>query len=122
MSRLFSNRQRKTLYVMSGGTCSKCGAPLEKGWHGDHVTPHSKGGETELINGQALCPKCNLKKGASMDGLSPWPQTVKLRNWQEQAVMAFNKHDKHNHVSVVKADALEVLHPGDDPGDGGRRH
>jgi len=30
----------------------------------DHVQPVKQGGPTEPANGQALCPRCNLIKGA----------------------------------------------------------
>ena len=36
---------------------------LKEGFHADHVVAYSKKGKTILKNGQALCPKCNLKKG-----------------------------------------------------------
>lgn len=53
------------MILHSQGKCTNpyCRKPLEPGWHADHVFPHSKGGETDVINGTALCPKCNLKKG-----------------------------------------------------------
>ena len=37
---------------------------LQPGWHADHVDPVSGGGATEPPNGRALCPRCNLVKGA----------------------------------------------------------
>ncbi|WP_083861434.1 HNH endonuclease [Microvirga lotononidis] len=67
MKRLFSKRQRTILRILAGNQCSICGAPLPKRFHADHVRPHSKGGETILQNGQALCPKCNTSKGAKYD-------------------------------------------------------
>ena len=45
-------------------TCAVCGEPLQPGWHADHVRPVSAGGETGPANGQALCARCNLAKGA----------------------------------------------------------
>lgn len=63
MDRRFDAKQHTALFLAADGKCSNCGAQLEAGWHADHVTPYSKGGETNVINGQALCAKCNLKKG-----------------------------------------------------------
>jgi hypothetical protein len=30
------------------------------------VTPVNAGGKTEPVNGQALCPRCNLRKGGRL--------------------------------------------------------
>ena len=49
--------------ILSGNQCSICKTPLNKKFHGDHKVPWSKGGQTILNNGQALCVSCNLKKG-----------------------------------------------------------
>ena len=40
-----------------------CDIELQTDWHADHVVSYDKGGPTDVINGQALCPPCNLKKG-----------------------------------------------------------
>lgn len=66
MKRFFNQSERNTLYLLSGGKCSLCGTPLKEGWHADHIVPFSLQGNTELINGQALCPTCNLKKGGKL--------------------------------------------------------
>lgn len=79
--RFFSGRERVALYLAADGRCSECGAELEPGWHGDHVNPWSKGGRTDVINGQALCPRCNEKKGAR--------PVVELREWQAEALERF---------------------------------
>jgi 5-methylcytosine-specific restriction endonuclease McrA len=52
------------LFLAAGGRCAECGAPLAPRWHADHVTPVAAGGTTEPANGQALCPRCNLRKGS----------------------------------------------------------
>lgn len=70
--RRFSSRERVALYLAADGKCSRCGKELEPGWHGDHVTPWSRGGQTDVTNGQALCPACNEKKGDKMTELRPW--------------------------------------------------
>ena len=60
-----STRLRNALFLFQQGKCALCGDELGKGFHVDHVIPFSKGGVTELENSQALCPTCNLKKGAA---------------------------------------------------------
>ncbi|KUO20848.1 DEAD/DEAH box helicase family protein [Streptomyces dysideae] len=78
--RRFNATERTVLFLAADGRCSHCGTELQPSWHGDHVNPYSAGGPTDIINGQALCPTCNLKKGRSV---------VKgAREWQNQA------HDK----------------------------
>jgi 5-methylcytosine-specific restriction endonuclease McrA len=67
MMRAFSWRQRQFLRIICGNMCSKCGSPLGNDFHADHVIAWSKGGPTLTKNGQALCPTCNLKKGATCD-------------------------------------------------------
>lgn len=49
--------------VVSGNKCTICKTVLKNNFHGDHVFPFSKGGKTIIKNGQALCSKCNKKKG-----------------------------------------------------------
>lgn len=78
--RRFTQRQRRYLNILSGGLCAISGAPLGSDFHADHVHPYSKGGSTTLQNGQALCPKINLVKGAKlMTGLPI------LYDWQNEA-------------------------------------
>jgi len=45
--------------------CSACGIELNKHFHADHRVAFVRGGRTTIENGQALCPSCNLKKGAA---------------------------------------------------------
>jgi superfamily II DNA or RNA helicase len=74
--RRFNRAERVALYLAADGRCEECGAELEPGWHSDHEQPRSKGGPTDLINGQALCPDCNLKKGSQVryeDTFDPRP-------------------------------------------------
>lgn len=72
MRRLFSKRQRMILALVSGGRCTNCGERLEARFHADHKVPFSKSGRTVLLNGQALCARCNLRKGSKMQRLRPW--------------------------------------------------
>lgn len=66
-SRNISDRMRFRILSRDGFTCQTCGSsPIkERGveLHVDHVTPWSKGGETEEKNLQTKCSRCNLGKG-----------------------------------------------------------
>lgn len=77
MARRFNSGERVALYLAADGRCTDCGADLEPGWHADHITPYSAGGPTDVINGQAFCPTCNLKKGSTH---------MELRDWQADAL------------------------------------
>ena len=60
------------LAFVSGGRCAICEERLSKSFHADHRMPFSAGGPTILMNGQALCPECNSRKGAMTKILRPW--------------------------------------------------
>ena len=62
MPRTFTAAQRRLLFKLTGGLCARCKKPLTVGWHADHIVPHSRGGKTEVSNGQALCASCNVRK------------------------------------------------------------
>lgn len=82
MSRRFSSSQRAALYLYADGKCSECGVVLEPGWHADHIAPFVDGGSTDVVNGQALCPTCNLTKGST--------SMQQLRNWQVRALRSLS--------------------------------
>jgi 5-methylcytosine-specific restriction endonuclease McrA len=63
-ARRFPARTRVALFLAAQAHCAACGDALRPGWHADHVDPVAAGGVTQAANGQALCPPCNLKKGA----------------------------------------------------------
>ena len=64
--RTFSEKDRITMYHKQGGLCALCGKPFDiKEMHADHIIPWSRGGATDLNNGQMLCTQCNLSKGNS---------------------------------------------------------
>src|SRR5664279_2491881 len=83
-TRRFNSRQRVALYLAADGRCTRCGVELGPSWHADHMIPYSAGGSTDVINGQALCPRCNLRKGSS----TAMPE---LRSWQSDALAKFIK-------------------------------
>ena len=45
-------------------TCNHCGAQ-DRPMHVDHITPRARGGGNEIENLQALCDRCNMRKGAA---------------------------------------------------------
>ena len=89
--RRFNDSERAALYLAADGRCQcagcgacepdGCGVALGPGWHADHVQPHSRDGKTDVINGQALCPPCNLAKGNRVNALRAWQQDA-LMDWQ----------------------------------------
>lgn len=83
MRRRFNSAQRVALWLAANGHCQMCGCELQPGWHADHVHPYSKGGSTDVINGAALCPSCNTKKGDTSMSIS------QLRAWQKDALEKF---------------------------------
>lgn len=88
MRRRFNSAQRVALWLAADGHCQMCGCELQPGWHADHVHPYSKGGSTDVINGAALCPSCNTKKGDSSMSIS------QLRAWQKDALEKFLSTDR----------------------------
>ncbi len=61
--RSFDEAQRQVIYRRDGGKCQMCGRQCDwNDWEADHINPWSKGGKTEIENGQVLCPTCNAKK------------------------------------------------------------
>lgn len=91
--RFFNGSERAALYLAADGRCTGCGAELQPGWHADHEKPHSAGGPTDVINGQALCPACNLKKGSSV--------TVALRTWQQEALDVISSNPKPDYLMTA---------------------
>lgn len=61
--RVFSQTQKKELYLRDKGTCQICFKKVnEDNWEADHKLPWIRGGKTSIDNGQVLCKKCNQKK------------------------------------------------------------
>lgn len=61
--RNFDEAQRQVIYRRDKGICRICGKKCDwNDWEADHIIPWSKGGKTEIENGQLLCPACNSSK------------------------------------------------------------
>jgi hypothetical protein len=66
VNRDFSLAQRIAIYRKDKETCKKCKKKVEwEEFHADHIKPHTRGGKSTVDNGQVLCSKCNLSKGAN---------------------------------------------------------
>jgi hypothetical protein len=62
-TRTFTNTQKRNLFERQNGICLMCKNRYNiDEMEGDHITPWSQGGKTELSNGQMLCRDCNRKK------------------------------------------------------------
>jgi len=79
---LRSKKLRSVLFRNSDGRCSSCGCELQSGWHADHKIPFKITQVTNVNDMQAMCPTCNLKKGASV---------FELREWQKKASKAVDR-------------------------------
>lgn len=65
--RSFDEAQKQVIFRRDKGVCQKCGQKCEwNGWEADHIIPWSRGGKTEVENGQVLCPTCNAQKSDQM--------------------------------------------------------
>ena len=62
---LRSKLYRALLWEAAHGQCVSCGELLPPEWHADHPRPWWKTHRTNVHEMQALCPKCNLQKGAT---------------------------------------------------------
>lgn len=66
-NRGFTEVERIAIYRKNDGICQKCKQKVEySDFHADHISPHSRSGKTTISNGQTLCSKCNLQKGAKI--------------------------------------------------------
>lgn len=62
--RAFTQSQKRTQYEKQNGICPICKLHFSdiSMMEGDHITPWSQGGKTELSNLQMLCKDCNRRK------------------------------------------------------------
>ena len=92
-SRAFSTLQRVEIFNRSGGNCQRCGCDITlSNFHADHIIPWSQSGKTQVSNGQALCPPCNLKKSGTMDlnyKIHLPPHLTPARAWQDDFLKRF---------------------------------
>ncbi len=108
--RRFSPAHRTALYLHADGRCEHCGHDLDHGFDADHLTPHSRGGRTDMANGAVSCPNCNRsRKDQPMLTIStrrPAPLVaveagLTLRAWQQRAVPAILQHQERSFLLHV---------------------
>lgn len=109
MNRRFTSRERQALFLAANGRCDRCGCELLPGWHADHAYPWSRGGETDVINGRALCPPCNREKGANVEHVGAWPDDVLLREWQVDALETYRGHVGDDFLAVATPGAGKTI-------------
>ena len=62
--RTFTENEKRTAYEKQKGKCPICKEHFEiEEMEGDHITPWSEGGKTNIKNLQMLCKNCNRRKG-----------------------------------------------------------
>lgn len=84
--RFFTEPERRAAFIAANGLCQICGCQLGTDFHADHIKPFAAGGETGAGNLQALCPACNLTKGARVDMQTmPTRAGREPRPWQQEA-------------------------------------
>jgi hypothetical protein len=69
--RRFSRGDKAVLLARAGGRCERHGwitgrCDATEGLEADHIHPHSRGGQTAIANGQALCRRHNRAKRATV--------------------------------------------------------
>jgi len=108
MKRNFNRKQKEALYQLAGGKCQRCGKDLPNNWHADHTYPFTLGGETDVINGMALCPECNLKKGKKTMYIE-WPKQYELRVWQQAFLDEYEVKQLENFLLVATPGAGKTV-------------
>lgn len=108
MKRNFNRKQKEALYQLAGGKCQICGDDLPDNWHADHSYPFALGGETDVINGMALCPRCNQRKGKKTMYIE-WSKQYELRVWQQAFIDEYEVKQLENFLLVATPGAGKTV-------------
>ena len=101
MNRLFSDLQRRSIFLAADGRCQTCGELLDEVWDAHHIVPHSQGGVTEVWNGMALCKPCHIDIHKEI----VMKKKIEPRGWQKQGLEKFSIKMKAPGESVFFLDA-----------------
>ena len=93
MRRRFNKHERLALFLAADGRSAISDEPLGEDWQADHVVPFSRGGPTNVTNGQAITASENRRKGARM--------TKKPRGWQGELIESWNLHEPVDYTLAV---------------------
>jgi superfamily II DNA or RNA helicase len=114
MTRCFTPAQRVALYLRSSGHCAICSRLLNPAnWHADHRIPFAHGGPTEMWNGQALCPPCNLLKSMDFDLSGVVPSGLELRPWQLQFLTRTDRRADGEYLGFLRHATVQATTPSD---------
>ena len=103
--RFFNKAERQALYLSQDGLCWRCGETLGEDWEADHSKSWKDGGETDVVNGRALCRKCNREKGSTSE--------APLRLWQELALDKYTAVSSPNFLLVATPGAGKTRFAGE---------
>lgn len=78
--RKFNKNERDAIFMAADGKSEISGNPLPSDWHADHEKPWSKGGATDVGNGQASLPEENAAKS------DEWGEQRGRFAWQDEFI------------------------------------
>lgn len=88
--RIFSLTQKQQIFVNAKGTCQRCGCELsDNDWEAHHKVSHSKGGQTKVDNGEALCISCHKFEHRKLADMQSYSGFHKDYSWQDEAIKTF---------------------------------
>lgn len=88
--RRFNRLERYALWLAARGQCERCGKDLGEDFEADHVQAFARGGDTNVLNGAALCRTCNRRKGSKDVTHSTNPGHDPYR-WQVDALAKYRQ-------------------------------
>lgn len=97
------------LHRRAKGRCENCGCRIGSNFHADHRIPYAYRGPTEVWNGQALCPSCNLSKSMKIDLTPVIPYGTEPREWQQEFVTSLQKGCINFFLSQMEKEKVERL-------------